>query len=296
MNIVIVGPGAIGSLWATHLHQAGHQVALWGTQNVTHWSLQCDEQPKLSFAYNQPDTLRSADLLLITVKAWQVASALPALLEQIADETILLFMHNGMGALDALSDHLTPYPVLLSTTTHGALKPAPDKVLHTGQGQTQIGPFNAQGERCGFVCDVLQHALPQVSWNQHIEHALWQKLAINCAINPLTALEQISNGELAEPRYRARLDAIIAEVAAVMRAEHISVDERALRATIDQVIAATARNRSSMHQDVVHQRQTEIDFINGYVVRKAQQHGLAVPVNQQLYQHIQSLQQSWTQA
>lgn len=296
MNIVVVGPGAIGSLWATHLHQAGHQVALWGTQTQTEWTLQCDQHPELTLPYNQLATLHNADLLLITVKAWQVEHALPSLLPHLAPETILLFMHNGMGALDDLAAQLAAHPVLLSTTTHGALKPSAHRVNHTGQGQTQIGPFNAKGAQCAFISDVLHHALPEARWNENIEQALWHKLAVNCAINPLTALEQVSNGELAAPHYRARLDSIIHEVESVMQAEGLPVDEGALRRNVDHVITATAANRSSMHQDIVHQRRTEIDFINGYVVRKAQQHGLAVPVNLQLYQHIQAIQQSWTQA
>lgn len=296
MNIVVVGPGAIGSLWAFHLHQAGHQVALWGTQTTTEWTLQCDENPGVTLAYNQPNTLHNADLVLFTVKVWQIANTLPVLLSHLAQDTILLFMHNGMGALDSLSAELAAYPVLLATTTHGALRTSPHQVQHTGAGHTQLGPFNAPGARCAFISEVLQHALPQVNWNENIEQALWYKLAVNCAINPLTAIDQVSNGELAAPQYRARLDAIIHEVANVMNAEGITVDEVTLRQNVDKVIQATAANRSSMHQDIVHQRRTEIDFINGYVVRKARLHGLDVPVNQQLYQHIQSIQQSWTQA
>lgn len=296
MNIVVVGPGAIGSLWACALHQAGHQVSLWGTGNSAHWKMQLDEAPCIEFAYNQVSALRDADVLLVTVKAWQVAAALHPIWAHIAPETLLLFMHNGMGALDDLAEHLSTFPVLLATTTHGALKTSAHTVKHTGAGQTQLGALNPLGAQCRFMADVLHHALPSAVWHPHIEHALWQKLAVNCTINPLTAIHHITNGELAQPEFRHTLDAIIAEVVCVMQAEQIPVESAALKSTVDRVIHATAANRSSMHQDIVHQRRTEIDFITGYVVRKAQHHGIAVPANQALYQHIQSIEQSWTQS
>lgn len=296
MNIVIVGPGAVGSLWACALHRAGHQVSLWGTQPVSHWAFQLDNFPGIEFAYNQPESLHTADLLLVTVKAWQVEPALRPILPHLAQETLLLFMHNGMGALDALAETLNPFPLLLATTTHGALKTSAHSVQHTGHGHTQLGALNSLGAQCEFMAEVLDHALPSAVWNAHIEHALWQKLAINCAINPLTAIHQIANGDLAQPQYRQILNEVIAEVVSVMHAEQIPVERAALSATVDDVIRATAANRSSMHQDVFHQRRTEIDFITGYVVRKAQQHGLKVPANLALYQHIHSIEQSWTQA
>lgn len=293
MNIVILGPGAIGSLWAYQLHRSGHHVALWGTQSLDHWSIAQDHHPAISYAYNQPSTLTNADILLITVKAWQVAQALPPLLPHLAPETILVFMHNGMGALDALTASISHHPIVLATTTHGAQKIAPHHVLHTGKGITQLGAYNRQGEQCTFLSDIFNHALPTVSWNTTITHALWHKLAINCAINPLTAIHQCNNGELAQPQYRSIIEQIIHELVTVMQAEGIPCNKTTLTQSIYQVIAATAKNHSSMQQDVVHQRQTEIDFITGYVVQKAQQHGLSVPTNLELYQHIHSLQQSW---
>jgi len=293
MNIVIVGPGAIGSLWAYSLNQAGHNVALWGTQKSHQWSLALDEQQEISFPYNQVQTLQDADLILVTVKAWQVESAITPLLSHIHSDAILLFMHNGMGAIEELADQLQPYPTLIATTTHGALKDSPHHVKHTGFGQTQVGAFNSQGEQCSFIVEVMNHALPEVTWNPDIRHALWNKLAINCAINPLTAINQCLNGELAEGKYHSILDSVTRELVAVMKAEQITVDKDQLRHTIDKVIASTAANKSSMYQDVFYQRQTEIDFITGYLVRKAQQHEIDVPVNTQLYEQIKTIEQSW---
>ncbi|EGR4138226.1 2-dehydropantoate 2-reductase [Vibrio cholerae] len=296
MNIVVLGPGAVGSLWALHLHSAGHQVALWSRQAQPTITLQLDEEAPISFRNQNLDTLIHADLLLITVKAWQVEAALQPLLPHLNRETILLFMHNGMGAVEAISESLTHFPVLLATTTHGALKTTLNQVRHTGLGQTQIGPYNPLGARCDFIADVFNHALAPVAWNPDIQHALWHKLAVNCAINPLTAIHQCSNGALDVPEFAPTIAAILDEVTAVMRAEAVNCDETALRDLVYQVIRATAANRSSMHQDVFQQRPTEIDFITGYVVRKGEQHGVATPVNSELYQQIKTLEQSWRKA
>ncbi|PNH99879.1 2-dehydropantoate 2-reductase [Vibrio diazotrophicus] len=290
MNIVIVGPGAIGSLWAYKLHQAGHKVSLWGTKQSQQWMLAADDSPEILFSYNQPQTLIDADLLLVTVKAWQVEAAITPLLPHVNKDAILLFMHNGMGAVDNIAELISEYPVVIATTTHGALKVDSHHVKHTGIGQTQLGAFNLKGSQCTFLVDVLNHALPTVSWNPNIQLALWNKLAINCAINPLTAIHQCLNGALAEEKFRPKLDAVIDELVSVMQAEKIPVDRNQLTTTIDNVIRATAANKSSMHQDIFYRRQTEIDFITGYLVRKAQQHGIEVPANSELYKQIQLLE------
>lgn len=292
MNIVIVGPGAIGSLWAYKLHQAGHKVSLWGTKQSQQWMLAADDSPEILFSYNQPQALIDADLLLITVKAWQVEAAITPLLNHVNKDAILLFMHNGMGAVDNIAELISEYPVVIATTTHGALKVDAHHVKHTGIGQTQLGAFNEKGSQCIFLVDVLNHALPTVSWNPNIQLALWNKLAINCAINPLTAIHQCLNGALAEEKFRPTLDAVIDELASVMQAEKIPVDRNQLTTTIDNVIRATAANKSSMHQDIFYRRQTEIDFITGYLVRKAQQHGIEVPANSELYKQIQLLEKN----
>ncbi|MGL4381142.1 MAG: 2-dehydropantoate 2-reductase [Vibrio sp.] len=294
MNIVVLGPGAVGALWALHLHGAGHQVSLWSRQPQAQVTLQLDDGQPVTFNNQNLAALANADLVLITVKAWQVAAAFAPLLAHLQRETILLFMHNGMGAVEALHHSIADFPILLATTTHGALKTTISQVRHTGLGQTQIGADNPLGARCDFMAEVLQHALAPVTWNPDLQPALWHKLAINCAINPLTAIHQCQNGALAATEFTPTITAILDEVTAVMRAESIAFDDAALRTSVYQVINATAANYSSMQQDIFHQRPTEIDFINGYVVAKAKQHGIATPVNNELYAQIKQREQSWS--
>ncbi|MEC7941662.1 MAG: 2-dehydropantoate 2-reductase [Pseudomonadota bacterium] len=293
MNITIVGPGAIGALWAIKLLQTGHNVSLWSRSFGPSVDLSLDEQVSISFSNNDKEKLSESDLVLFTVKAWQVEDAITPLLQYIDSDAILMFMHNGMGAVDAIADLVNTHPVILATTTQAAFKPDRNHVVHTGSGQTQLGAFNQNGKKCTFLVDVLNHALPSVCWNPEINTALWTKLSINCAINPLTGLEQIKNGELSEPRFSNTLTAIIEELTQVMQAEGISCSFDELKTSVNNVIQATAKNNSSMKQDMFYQRRTEIDFITGFLLKTAHKHKIDVPVNQTLFTQVKKQESSW---
>ncbi|WP_051118561.1 2-dehydropantoate 2-reductase [Vibrio campbellii] len=295
MNILILGPGAVGSLWATKLKLAGHNVSLWGRSSNSEQLLQLDDHPAINFANQNILSVQNADLIVVTVKAWQVEGAIEPLLPNISEDTIVMLLHNGMGTAPLLEAKLPDNPLIVATTTHGAYKPSKEQVLHTGQGNTQLGGFNAKGAQCDFLADVMNHALPEVNWNPNINAALWTKLAINCAINPLTAIHQCKNGELAAPEFATKLANITYELVEVMNKKEIEVDFDSLHATIMQVVNATAANYSSMRQDVFHQRRTEIDFITGYLLQAAEKHHISTPENAKLYQRIKQIEQSWTE-
>ncbi|MEZ9838554.1 2-dehydropantoate 2-reductase [Vibrio sp. 10N.261.52.C11] len=293
MNITIVGPGAIGSLWTIKLLKAGHNVSLWSRSSDHSIELSLDGQPSLPISNNNIERLAASDLVIFTVKAWQVEEATTPLLQYLDSDTILMFMHNGMGAVDNIATQINAHPIVLATTTQAAFKPDRNSVSHTGIGQTQLGAFNQTGQQCTFLVDVLDDALPAVSWNPQIETALWAKLAINCAINPLTGLEQIKNGELADQRFESILSSIVEELTQVMQAEEIACSFDGLEASVKQVIQATAQNNSSMKQDMFYQRKTEIDFITGHLIKTALKHQIEVPVNQKLFNQVKEQENSW---
>ncbi|GAK85279.1 2-dehydropantoate 2-reductase [Vibrio ponticus] len=293
MNITIVGPGAIGSLWASYLHDAGHKISLWSRHKNDTLTIQRDSYPALSLANNDTQALKSADVILVTLKAPLVSSVLHQIKPHIDVDAIIILMHNGMGTAESVMTLMPENPLVLATTTHGAYRPSATQVLHTGQGQTLLGAANDKALQCSFLAEVFHHALNDVAWHENIRQALWNKLAVNCAINPLTAIHQVRNGELARSEFRAQLDAIIDEVCHVMQAEEITVDKAKLTVLIDQVIHATSNNFSSMEQDIAHQRSSEIDFIAGYLLQCASNHGIDVPTNQALYKAIKQIEQSW---
>ena len=303
MNIVVVGPGAIGSLWACHLHLAGHHVSLWhhnppesGAMSLALQTIAKQTLPAVSFTTNSRDELANADLLLVTVKAWQVETALAPLLAHLHPDTIIVCMQNGMGATGSVYEKIQHFPLVLATTTHGAFKTDAQQVCHSGLGQTMLGAANLSGEQCTFLAEVFNHALSEVLWVSDIRGPLWNKLAINCVINPLTAIHQCRNGTLAEEQFRPTIKALLSEIVAVMRAEGMTTSEEELSARVAQVITATKANHSSMKQDIAQQRRTEIDFITGYLIQQAQQHHIAVPNNLRLFEQIKQMEQLWIQA
>lgn len=298
MNITILGAGAIGSLWAYKLQQAGHKLNIIVKQKAqSSLEIALDTLPAISFSANSQKALTECDLLLVTLKSWQVKQALTPLLDKLAPETIILLMHNGMGAIDELN--IQHQPVVLATTTHGAYRSSrtttSNHILHTGMGTTVVGGHNDLGRKCNFLPQVLQHALPTASWSDNIQYNLWLKLAINCAINPLTAINQCKNGQLAGAKYQPIIAAVLDEIYQVLCCEQINISRNQLTQSVNSVIKATADNFSSMQQDIAHQRRTEIDYITGYLCRTAEKHQTPIEQNIALYQQIKLLEQNQNQ-
>ena len=173
--------------------------------------------------------------------------------------------------------------------------PTPNEVRHTGIGPTLLGMVTPNSvQDSGYqLALIFNDALPPCHWQDDINLPLWRKLAINCAINPLTALHNCKNGELAQPEFAPELAGICKEVALVMSAEGYPVTASELRQQVDVVVNATAGNFSSMNQDVCHQRQTEIDYISGYLIARAAAHHIDVPHNQRLWQAIKELEKQY---
>ncbi|WP_234495366.1 2-dehydropantoate 2-reductase [Vibrio maritimus] len=294
MNITILGPGAVGSLYAYKLHLAGHAVSLWGRTPSQKIEITLGDGENIAFNNQSLEDLKHCDLLIVTLKAWQVQSALLPLLTHLDNDAIILFLHNGMGTVDTLADELTERPVLLGTSTHGALKVNTNAVHHTGNGQTLIGAWNQKGQQCQFVAEVFDHAFSPTHWHSNIQQALWTKLVINCAINPLTAILDCRNGQLTNEEYRAQLTGIVDEAVFCANFDGVKLEASTMLDTVVNVAQSTAQNYSSMHQDIYNKRQSEIDFINGYVVNIAAKNKIDVPNNLSLYQKIKQIEASWS--
>ncbi|GGI72491.1 2-dehydropantoate 2-reductase [Shewanella gelidii] len=301
-HIGILGAGAIGQLLHHQLqkHASNHQLYLIGrtkgpTQNLTFESLAGEQQSEPVNWVNcqQLDVtshkqLQQLDLLIVTVKAYQVTEALTPLLQYLNQSCHILLLHNGMGP------HLQVAPIIgsrglsLGTTSQAALKHNRFATKQTGEGLTQIGHYQGS-ELTAELWQLLLNAIPNSQKVDSVLLALWQKLAINAAINPLTALNKCANGELAQPQYKAQIERIVAELVEVAAADGIVLEQTALLERVYRVIKLTKANFSSMHQDVHHQRQTEIAAINGYIVLRAQTHQIDTPVNTKLLGEIQQL-------
>ncbi|MFT5788410.1 MAG: 2-dehydropantoate 2-reductase [Shewanella sp.] len=315
-QITIVGAGAIGQLIYHQLstEAAASKITLniisrakhsqWQKLTFTDLSdIESSHNAELVGRDDYAQRLPKTDLLIVCVKAYQVCAALNPLIPILSKNCHILLLHNGMGPHLEVAKMLNGQSLSLGTTSQGALKQSLWHTKQTGKGLTQLGAFNPQSAFIPLgassqqrpskqrmlpqsLKNILLSAIPQSEWCSNILTMLWQKLAINVAINPLTAIHNCRNGQLADEQYRDIITAAVTELVHVAIAEHIPLALSPLLERVYQVIALTAENYSSMHQDVQHQRATEIDAINGFVVQVAKQHSIATPVNQQLVDQI----------
>jgi 2-dehydropantoate 2-reductase len=179
-------------------------------------------------------------------------------------------------------------------TTEGALREGPGEVRHTGEGTTWIGPFSEELAHPGIAAKLmekLKDAGISIEWENRIVRRIWEKVMVNCAINPLTALLRIPNGGLLHSDdARFLMKSIVEEAVSVARAEGIALEAEDMLKRAEEVCRKTAVNRSSMLQDVERGRLTEIDWINGEVVRRGARAGIETPVNQTLVRLIHLLE------
>jgi 2-dehydropantoate 2-reductase len=306
MNITVAGPGALGCLFAALLAKANNTVwlldhnearaALFHTQGIL---LETPGQefrvPVSSTA--DPRLIANTDVILLCVKSYDVAAALKELTPLLANrKTLLIAMQNGIAHHEVLSQAVQFYAV--GITAQGGTLAGPGKVVHGGSGQTVLGYLPGQFTTAGLADNIklLQSVakifsaaqLPTVV-STSITNSIWDKLIINVGINALTAINNCPNGQLlANPSVVHLLAAAVREAASVATALGISLSGDPLEMTV-KVCRATSCNISSMLQDVRQKRRTEIDAINGAIVREGNRLGIPTPVNQQLVAAVKAL-------
>ncbi|WP_248896905.1 ketopantoate reductase family protein [Haloplanus halobius] len=287
MDVLIYGAGSLGSLVGGLLARV-HDVTLVGRDPhiaaIQRSGLRItgvetlDVRPAATTAGRDA----SADLAVVTVKAYDTETAAHDLAT--GDVGAVLSLQNGMGNEDILAAHVDA-PVLAGTATCGARLAEPGHVEWLGRGTVTVGAWRPPdaSEPVARVVEAFRAADADASVTTDARSRLWEKLAVNAAINPLTALARVENGAVAETDALAELAAATAtETARVARADGASLTDAAAVEAVETVARETARNRSSMYRDIARGRRTEIDAINGYVVDRAAEADRAVPSNRTL--------------
>ncbi|RVU37208.1 2-dehydropantoate 2-reductase [Rheinheimera riviphila] len=291
---LVVGRGAIGLLAASRWALAQQPVQLWLRQAQSlnyRFSVGSRDFPmQLAGATHGP-----FDKVLIPVKAFDTVAAVQQLLPHLSEHAHIVLCHNGMGTLEQVQALLLPSQGLwFASTTQGAYKPSPLQVRHTGFGETMLGACNAAARSSvTTIASDLNIALGPLQQVADITPYLWKKLAINCVINPLTALLQVRNGELLKAEYQVQISQLLTEFVLVAKAcgQQFSLDE--LQQLIEKVQQTTAQNLSSMQQDVANQRRTELNAITGFLLQQAAAHQIQLPAHLALYQQLTARLQPW---
>ncbi len=239
---------------------------------------------------------RPVELALVLVKSYRTASAAEQAATVLGEGGLALTLQNGLGNAEQLAAVLGSERVGQGVTSLGATLLGPGRVRLAGLGQTALGlapglsPF-AQETLTTFA-DRLRGLDLDIILGPDVSGLVWTKLVVNCAINPLTALLGCTNGELLErPATRDLLDSAAIEAAQIAQAAQIDLgyppQEAAARAR--RVAELTSANLSSMLTDVRRGRSTEIEAINGAVVRTAERLGLTAPINRTLYLLVKAI-------
>lgn len=293
MRTVIIGPGAMGCLFAALLTEFGHDVWLLDKSEtragqIAQSGIRVEGiggvrlvRPK---ATSRPDDIGAADLVFIWVKAYDTASAVSAAMPVIAGHTQVISLQNGLGNLESIARVVPPQNIIGGITSHGATLLDTGSVRHAGKGDTIIGRMRGQTDGgLQELADLLSEAGIQTTISPDIEAAIWSKLMVNAAINPLTAITRLKNGQLLEsPETRRLLDLVIEETERIVACTGVALLYSSVRDRVYAVCEATAGNRSSMLQDVLRGRRTEIDAINGALIEKSMTLNIQAPVNKVL--------------
>lgn len=301
----IIGPGAIGRLLAHSLAPFA-EVALIGRrelpaqQRLTTPEGEARVQHLISLTAEQlaANTPKPPAFVHITTKAMSAEAALENVAGSLPPTTPLVLWQNGFLAQPRITQSW-PGPVLCATTTEGAYLTGDDGVVHAGRGHTFLGDLNNQhGELAETLAQTLTQAGLTATAVTDIRQRLWQKLAVNAAINPLVALNGVRNGELRDDAYAGHVVAVVKEVAAIMLAVGIAPPnngqgEAAWLALVWQVIESTANNKASMLQDIEAKRPTERGAILGPLIEGAERHGLPCKVLQGLNDELAEVETSF---
>ncbi|WP_374679804.1 ketopantoate reductase family protein [Hydrocarboniphaga effusa] len=294
MKIAVMGAGAVGCYFGALLARAGHEVVLIGrpalVDKVRRDGLWLESAAYTGAVSLQADTdaaaVGTAQLLLFCVKSGDTQSAGEAIAPHLSNDAFVLSLQNGVDNAQRLSAVLgreaVPAVVYVATAMAGDAH-----VVHHGRGELLIG---ASRHSAGIATLLTQAAIPtQVS--ERVVEALWNKLVVNCAWNALSAISRQPYGRLLEsegviPLMRQVFD----ECLAVAGASGIPLGEPLWKAVLDIGMSMPGQH-SSTAQDLTRGKRSEIDHLNGHVVRLGEIHGIPTPVNATLHRLVKLLEE-----
>ncbi|EKT4521668.1 putative 2-dehydropantoate 2-reductase [Pseudomonas putida] len=287
----ILGAGSLGSLWACRLARAGKAVrlVLRDEQRVAAYQavggltlVEHDQASHYAIPAESPGAHGPIHRLLVACKAYDAAPAVARLAPRLAKGAELVLLQNGLGSQDEVAEQVPRARCIFASSTEGAFREDDWRVRFAGQGFNWLGdPANPAVPE--WFDDLGDAGIP-AEWTVDILTRLWRKLALNCAINPLTVLHDCHNGGLLE--HLGEVSILCEELAELLRRCGQPQAAEALGEEVQRVVLATAANYSSMYQDVRHGRRTEVHYLLGHACRTAARHGLSLPHLERLHQRL----------
>jgi len=305
-KVLIVGCGAIGSLFAAHLAKSGEvEVYAFDTSQAhvdainrsgLRLSGVADVHVKLKKASSDPAELLVCDYGIVATKAIHTAQAIKVAARCFDDNSAVCSVQNGAGNEELIAEHVKC--VIRGTTFPAGHVVGPGQVGFDIRGDTWIGPFepsNAPMEKVQELAGLLTRAGMNTIALPDARGAQWTKLIFNAATNPVGALTGLHHGAASRfPPTRELFEVLIQEGEAVARAMGIELhgDPREL---VAMGANAPGKHKASMLQDALAQRTTEVDFMNGAIVTWGEKYGVPTPLNRGMWALVKGLEHSWTE-
>lgn len=294
MKVAVMGAGAVGCYYGAMLARAGHEVVLIGrpahVEAVRARGLRLeaqtfDEHVPMA-ASTEPDAVQGADLVLFCVKSTDTEAAAAQIASHLAPGALVLTLQNGVDNDERARSVLRSHEVAAAVVYVATGMAGPGHVKHNGRGELVIAP-SARGEE---VAQALRAAGVPTEISDNVRGALWAKLVLNCAYNALSAITQLPYGVLVRNEgVPGVLRDVVAECLAVARAEGVTIP-----GDIDAAVAGIARTMpaqfSSTAQDLARGKRSEIDHLNGFVLRRGEALGVPVPANRLLWTLVRLLE------
>lgn len=303
-TVIVVGPGAIGCLFGGILRESGQEVVLLDhdvarakkiDQDGIHLEGVSGARTIKVRATARPADLPNADLVIIATKSYDTGKAVRDVAGAVGADTAVLTLQNGLGNVELIMGVVGAERTIGGITSQGANVVGPGSVIHAGTGKTVIGtPANRPTEYLEKAKAILEAGRfdPQISYD--LEGTIWSKLVINVGINALTAILRINNGRLLEfEGSREVMRQAVKEAVAIAQAKRVKLLYPDPLAQVEEVCRLTAKNVASMLQDALAKRRTEIDAINGAIVRLGAEVGIATPVNATLASLVRVIERSY---
>ncbi|MHA1772142.1 MAG: ketopantoate reductase family protein [Candidatus Thorarchaeota archaeon] len=300
MHVVIMGAGAIGSLYGGLLSLSGIDVTLVG--RPPHVSQIRSSGLVLSgvlgdyIAYPEaiedPTTIDHADFVFITTKSYDTVAAARAVRHLVNNGAAIVVLQNGLGTEKLVERDLNTRRVLRATTCMGAQLVEPGHVHITGTGVTEIGSHHDENrELVESVVDIIEAAGFNARSSENMDGVVWTKTLVNCGINPVGALTGLTNGEIHRNKMlRSLVISLINETMSVVHALGVTLTtNNPIRYTLGTA-KATGANLNSMLQDIIAGKRTEIDYITGAVIEIAHELGFSLPVSETVYALVKALE------
>jgi 2-dehydropantoate 2-reductase len=305
MKIAIIGPGAMGCLFAGLLsrHKTGNEIWLLDkhaerANKIKASGIIAEGISSFKQAVDitaDPKVIGPSDLVIIATKSYDTESALSAIKPLLSDATNVLSLQNGIGNLQLISDMVGADRAVCGTTAHGAISLSDGRVRHTGKGETIIGKSTGKIFRdLRHISNIFNEAGISTKISKDVNAVLWSKLIINVGINPFSAICRLTNGSLLKHEgIKELMRQAVVEASKVAKKNKVKLIYDDPLQKVESVCQATEGNISSMLQDVLNKKRTEIDFINGAVSRYGKNSGVKTPVNDMITELLKVIEESY---